>query len=174
MTTASGDRLKKMRTLHTLLFGLAMLLPTVCQAQTKCPWMNEATARGILGGPVTLTVNVNDHSDGVCDFSRQHGAAIRHLHISVFSMTDIPKEFPSYLAQCPPKSAALRTIGNEAVFCTSQGSTDPHAEKVVGRVRAQAFVVDVSSTVKDDPSMTQETRREKANLAAELVAGILF
>jgi hypothetical protein len=163
-----------MRTLHTFLLGLAMLLPTVCQAQTKCPWMNEATARGILGGPVTLTLNVNDHGDGVCDFSLQHAAAIRHLHISVFSMTDIPKEFPSYLAQCPPRSAALRSIGNEAVFCTSQGRAAPDAEKVVGRVRAQAFVVDVSSTVKGDPSMTQEMRREKANLAAELVAGILF
>src|ERR1700722_15578984 len=163
-----------MRTLHMLLLGLAMLLPPVCQAQTKCRWMNEATARGILGGPVTLTVNVNDHGDGVCDFSRQHGAAIRHLHISVFSMTDISKEFPSYLAQCPPNSAALRAIGNEAVFCTTQGDAEAHAEKVVGRVRAQAFVVDVSSTVKDDPSMTQEMRREKANLTAELDSGIFF
>ena len=163
-----------MRTFHTLLFGLAMLLPAVCQGQTKCPWMNEATARGILGGPVTLNVNVNDHGDGACDFSRQQGSAIRHLHISVFNMTDVPKEFPSYLAQCPPKSAALRAIGNEAVFCTSQGDADAHAEKVVGRVRAQAFVVDVSSTVQDDPNMTQEMRRQKANLAAELVAGILF
>jgi hypothetical protein len=163
-----------MRTLHALLFGLAMLLPTVCHGQTKCPWMNEATARGILGGPVALTVDVNDQGDGVCDFSRQHGAAIRHLHISVFSMTDISKEFPSYLAQCPPKSSALRAIGNEAVFCTTQGSAVPHAEKVVGRVRTQAFVVDVSSTVQDDPSMPQEMRRDKANLAAELVAGILF
>jgi hypothetical protein len=163
-----------MRTLYTLLFGLATLLPTVCQAQTKCPWMNESTASGFLGGPVTLTVNVNDHGDGVCDFSRQQGAAVRHLHISVSNMTDVLKEFPSYLAQCPPKSAALRSIGNEAVFCTTQGDADAHAEKVVGRVRAQAFVVDVSSTVQDDPSMTQQTRREKANLAAELVAGILF
>jgi hypothetical protein len=151
-----------------------MLLPAVCHGQTKCPWMNEATARGFLEGPVTLTVNVNDHGDGVCDFSRQHGAAIRHLHISVFSMTDIPKEFPSYLAQCSPKSAALRAIGNEAVSCTTQADAGAHAEKVVGRVRAQAFVVDVSSTVQDDPSMTQQMRREKANLAAELVAGILF
>lgn len=163
-----------MHTLHTLLLGLAMFLPTMCHAQTKCRWMNEGTASGILGGPVTLTVNVTDQGDGVCDFSRQHGAAIRHLRISVFSMTDIPKEFPSYLAQCPPKSAALRAIGNEAVFCASQGGAAPHAEKVVGRVRAQAFMVDVSSTVKDDPSMTQEMRREKVNLAAELVAGILF
>jgi hypothetical protein len=162
-----------MRTLHTFLFGLVMLLPTVCHAQTKCPWMNESTARGFLGGPVTLTVNVNDHGDGVCDFSRQQATAIHHLHISVFNMADIPKEFPSYLAQCPPKSAALRAIGNEAVFCTTQGDA-AHAEKVVGRVRAQAFVVDVSSTIQDDPSLTQQMRREKANLAAELVAGILF
>jgi hypothetical protein len=151
-----------------------MLLGTVCHAQPKCPWMNEATARGILLGPVTLTVNVNDHGDGFCDFSLQHGAAIRHLHISVFNMTDVPKEFPSYLAQCPPRSAALHVIGNEAVFCTTEGDADAHAERVVGRVRAQAFLVDVSSTAPDDPSMPREMRRDKANLAAELVAGILF
>ena len=89
-------------------------------------------------------------------------------------MTDIPKQFPSYLAQCPPKSTPLRAIGNEAVMCSIQGKGDQYAESVVGRVRDQAFVVSVSSSVQDDPSMTQEMRREKANLMAEQVAGILF
>jgi hypothetical protein len=44
----------------------------------------------------------------------------------------------------------------------------------VGRVRDQAFIVSVSSSVQNDPLMTQETRREKVNLLAEQVAGILF
>jgi hypothetical protein len=41
-------------------------------------------------------------------------------------------------------------------------------------VRNQAFVVGISSTVQDDPSLTQEERRDKANQIAEQVAGILF
>ena len=89
-------------------------------------------------------------------------------------MTDIPKQFPTYLAQCPPKSPPLRAIGNEAVVCSIQGKGEPSSERVVGRVRDQAFVVSVSSSVQDDPAMTQEMRREKANLVAEQVAGILF
>jgi hypothetical protein len=163
-----------MRSSHTLLLGLAMLMPAVCRGQAKCPWINEATARGILGGAVTLTAKVSDHGDGFCEFSQQHRAVVHQLRVSVDIMTDIPKQFPTYLAQCPPNSTPLRAIGNEAVMCSIQGKEDQPAERVVGRVRDQAFVVSVSSSVQDDPSMTQEKRREKANLVAEQVAGILF
>jgi hypothetical protein len=163
-----------MRTSHKMFLAIVMLAPTVGHAQTKCPWMNEATAGGFLGGPVTLSVTVNDRGDGACDFSRQQAAAIRHLHIAVNTMADVSKEFPTFLAQCPAKSATLHAIGNEAVFCTVQGGSDAYSARVVGRVRAQAFVVDLSSTVQNDPSLTQEMRRAKDNLAAELIAGILF
>jgi hypothetical protein len=172
-----------MRTSHTLLLGLVLLLPSVCHGQPKCAWLNEATARGVLGGPVTMTVNVNERGDGVCEFSRRQGEVLHQLRVSVDTMTDIPKQFPSYLAQCAPTSTPLRAIGNEAVMCslhrTSEGNTeagkgDPYIERVVGRVRERAFVVSVSSSAQDDASMTQEMRRAKTNLAAELVAGILF
>jgi hypothetical protein len=177
-----------MRRHHTLLLALAIFIPAVCHGQTKCPWINEATARGILGGAVnvSVTTNVSHPGDGVCKFSRQQGTAVYELRISVGIMTDIPKQFPTYLAQCPPKSAPLRAIGNEAVMCSTgaipdakSGSKaaakdDTFAEKVVGRVRSQAFVVSVSSSVENDASMTREMRREKANLTAEQVAGILF
>lgn len=162
-----------MRSSHILLLGLAFM-SAVCHAQAKCPWINEATARGIVGGAVTATVKVSEHGFGICNFSRQQGAAIHELRISVDIMTDIPKQFPTYLAQCPPKSAPLRAIGNEAVMCSLQGKGDQYAEIVVGRVRDQGFVVSVSSSVQNDPSMRQETRRERANLVAEQVAGILF
>lgn len=163
-----------MRSLYTLLLGLAMLMPTVCHGQTKCPWINEATARGILGGAVTLTAKVSDHGAGVCEYSRQQGAVVLQLRVTVDIMTDIPKQFPTYLAQCPPKSPPLRAIGNEAVMCSIQSKGEPSSERVVGRVRDQAFVVSVSSSIQDDPSMTQEMRREKVSLVAEQVAGILF
>lgn len=166
--------LKAMINSHLLLLGLALLAPTVCHAQAKCPWINEATARGILGGPVTLTAKVSDHGDGVCEYSRQQGSVVLQLRISVNIMTDIPKQFPMVLAQCPPKSAPLRAVGNEAVMCSVREKGDESTEKVVGRVRAQAFVVSVASSGPEDPSMTHQMRREKANLVAEQVAGILF
>jgi len=155
------------------LFALA-LWPEICLAQAKCPWINEATARGILGGPVTMKVELNEQGAGVCKFSRQQGNANLELQIAVYLMTDIPKQFPGYLAECPPKSAALRAIGNEAVVCSAQGKSGEFEERVVGRVRNQAFVVGVSSSVEADPAMTKEMRREKANVVAEHVAGILF
>jgi hypothetical protein len=89
-------------------------------------------------------------------------------------MTDVPKQFPSYLAQCPPINAPLRSIGNEAVVCSIAGQGEQYIERVVGRVRNQAFVVNVSSNTQDDPSMTQGMRHDKAHLVAEQIAGILF
>jgi hypothetical protein len=59
-------------------------------------------------------------------------------------------------------------------MCSIQGKGRTSAEMVVGRVRDQAFVVSISSSLQEDPSMTQEMRREKANRVAEQVAGILF
>jgi hypothetical protein len=165
-----------MRTVHTLLlvFGSAMFAPAVCLGQTKCPWINEATARGILGGPVTLAARVTPQGDGVCEFSRQQGAIVHQLRISVDSMTDIPKQFPTYVAQCPPNSSPVRAIGNAAVTCSLQGKGEASTERIVGRVRDHAFVVNLSSTVSNDPSMTPQMRRDKVNLVAEQVAGILF
>ena len=157
-----------------LLLGLAMLMPAVCHAQAMCPWINVATARGIVGGAVTATVKISEHGFGICNFSGQQKAAVHELRISVNSMTDVPKQFPIYLAQCPPKSAPLPAIGNEAVMCSIQGKGDEYVEMVVGRVRDRAFVVSVSSSIQNDPSMTPETRRERASLVAEQVAGILF
>jgi hypothetical protein len=157
-----------------LLLGLAMLMPAVCHAQATCPWINAATAQGTVGGAVTATVKISEHGFGICNFSRQQKAVVHELRISVNSMTDVPKQFPIYLAQCPPKSTPLPTIGNEAVMCSIQGKGDEYVEMVVGRVRDRAFVVSVSSSIQNDPSMTPEMRRERASLVAEQVAGILF
>jgi hypothetical protein len=152
----------------------ALLTPAVCLGQTKCRWINEATAQGILGGPVTVTATISDQSEGVCEFTRKQESVTHQLRIAVNLMTDIPKQFPAYRAKCPAGSSPLRAIGNEAVSCSLHESGDHFSERVVGRVRDQAFVITVTSTAKDDASMSPELRREKANLVAEMVAGILF
>ena len=167
-------KLNVMRISSALLLAAAFFTPAICHAQTKCPWLNEATARGILGGDVTILVKLNDQGAGVCKFTRQQGATTHELRISVDLMTDIPKQFPTHLAQCPPKSPPLPATGNEAVTCTTHTKENHYAELVVGRVRNQAFAVSISSTVQDDPSMTQKERREKTYKVAEQVAGILF
>ncbi|HUN62583.1 MAG TPA: hypothetical protein VMU53_11360 [Candidatus Sulfotelmatobacter sp.] len=163
----------KMRISHILLLGLPWLIPTFSPAQEKCPWLTEATARGILGGAITVQVNLKDARNGVCDFARHLGPVVVELQIAVNLMTDIPRQFPTYVAQCPAKSAALPAIGNAAVICSVQDKRR-YAEKIVGRVRDQAFVVSVDATGPDDPAMTQKIRREKAQLVAEQVAGTLF
>ena len=165
-----------MQTSATILLAVALFTPSICHAQTKCPWLNEATASGILSGPVTVTVTVKpgDQASGVCKFTRQQDHATHELRISVDLMTDIPKQFPTHLAQCPPKSPPLPATGNEAVTCTTHTKENHYAELVVGRVRNQAFAVSISSTVQDDSSLTQKERREKSNQIAEQVAGILF
>jgi hypothetical protein len=156
-----------------LLLSLLAVFPSVCRGQTKCPWINEATARGVLGGPVTVRTNIHEHGDGVCEFSRKEGAAFYELRISVQSMTDISKQFPNVRSQCPLNSTPLRAVGNEARMCSVK-EKGLYAVKVVGRVREQAFVASVGSSVQDDPSMTLDMRREKVHLVAEEVAGMLF
>ena len=163
-----------MRMCHKFCLIIAILAPAVSLGQTKCPWLNEPTASGILGGSVTVTATIRGTDDGVCEFSHQQGTAVHLLTISLELMANTPKEFPTYLEKCPPKSAAIRAIGNEAVGCSIERSGNEYAERVVGRVRDQAFVITVSTSAKNDPSLTQSMRRERANLVAEQVAGILF
>ena len=156
-----------------------MLMPSASHGQSKCPWINEMTAGGILGGTVTVTANISSHGDGVCEFSRREGTAVRQFRISVRIMTEPAKQFPTFLAQCRSKATPLQAVGNEAVMCSIPGSSihgkkDQYAESVVGRVRDQAFLVSVSTSAENDPSFTTEVRREKVNLMAEQVAGILF
>ena len=121
-----------------------------------------------------MQVKLQDRHNGICDFARQQGPLVVELRIAVNALNDIPKQFPTFLAQCPPKSASLPAIGNEAVSCGARDKDNRYVEKVVSRVRDQAFVVSVYASAPDDPAMTQKMLRQKAQLAAEQVAGILF
>jgi hypothetical protein len=163
-----------MRTLRKFVLAVIVLAPGACFGQAKCPWIQEATARGILGGAVTTNATIKDNGDGACEFTRQQGDVQHQLSVMVITMTDIPKQYSRFTAQCESKGVPLKAIGNEAVECSIQTQTNLYAAKVVGRVRDRAFVVTVASSVEDHPSMNQATRREKVHLAAEQVAGILF
>jgi hypothetical protein len=150
--------------------GLFIFLPQLCHAQSRCPWINKATASGILGGPATVSVDNKKPDSTVCKFHFEKDNHVYDLQIDVEQMKDANTEFVSYKSRCGAEATSLRGIGNEAQACSAdKGAT--HAEQVIGRVRDRAFVVILST---DDSSMPRDVLKEKARSDAEQVAGILF
>jgi hypothetical protein len=138
---------------------LALILPlTFCLpvlAEDRCTWLNAATAAGVLGGAVQMTV-----TSASCEFVRQETS----LRIEV-AAANAPH------VQCGSGAEQLKAIGNEAQACAYEGKPGWIAEQVVGRVRDQAFLVRISTR---DQSAAPKLLREKARKIAEQVAGILF
>lgn len=144
-------------------------LPAIGGAAEICPWLNAATAGGVLGGAVTgLTVKrATAGDDASCDFVRREGSLALELRIAVETMRSPAKDFVTYAARCPAHAVPLKAVGNEALAC-SDGQL---AEQVVGRVRDRAFLVRISTS---DRSSPPSALRDKASKVAEQVAGILF
>ncbi|MDQ2840987.1 MAG: hypothetical protein M3Y72_08115, partial [Acidobacteriota bacterium] len=138
--------------------------------QESCPWMNTATAGGVLGGNVNVTVQhaSKNKEDATCEFKLE-GPNLAILRIEVATMGSKPGDFAAYRARCGSQPSALRAIGNQAYAC-SLGSKNT-SEQVFGRVRDRAFAVEVNSNLK---SATSASVREQARDVAEQVAGNLF
>lgn len=145
---------------------------TRCFAEAPCPWLNAATAGGVLGGEVqSSTVAVTPDGDGTCRFVRKQSSSTFTLSIEVRTMPQPSKTFATYLTQCNEASLPLTAIGNEAFQCVSH-NTDSGEEKVVGRVRDRAFVLTINANLTKQSGKTglsPETRN-----VAEQVAGALF
>ncbi|WP_433974739.1 hypothetical protein [Tunturiibacter lichenicola] len=166
--------LKKLRWFALAFSVIAGLNPsqTRCFAEVPCPWLNAATAGGVLGGEVqSSTVAVTPDGDGTCRFVRKQSSSTLTLSIEVHTMPLPSKTFATYLAQCNGTSLPLTAIGNEAFQCVSRNSTDGE-EKVIGRVRDRAFVLTINASLTKQSAKTglsPETRN-----VAEQVAGALF
>ncbi|MGO9255003.1 MAG: hypothetical protein ACLQU1_01675 [Bryobacteraceae bacterium] len=141
------------------ILAIVMWLPAMAAAEERCPWLNAATAGGVLGGTVQVTV-----APASCEFVRQAGAQETTLRIEVRAVSA-----PN--AHCGPGAEPLKAIGNQAMACSYEGKPGWTAEQVVGRVRDQAFLVRIGT---NDRSAVGKTLREKARDVAEQVAGILF
>jgi hypothetical protein len=142
-----------------IIIALAAALPVMAAAPERCPWLNAATAGGILGGPVRVEI-----TPASCEFTRESGSREMVLRIEV-----APTSAPH--ATCGAGAESLKAIGNEAHACAFSAKPGWLAEQVTGRVRDQAFLVRLST---NDASTAPKTLREKACNIAEQVAGILF
>lgn len=172
----------------------ALLAPIEGRAEAKCPWLNAATAGGLLGGEASMTVSAPaehgtmphtepnvykedqvraDRFDVTCEFSRKADSGVYSLRIVVETMKDPAKEFAGQLAHCPGTTVALRAIGNEAVQCVAKSGFASGEEIVIARVRDRAFVL----TVILPPaaaSPTGDALRDDTRNIAEQIAGSLF
>lgn len=164
------------RSYFRILPWIVILLSGVCQGEANCPWLNAATAGGVLGGAVNVTVtNTNKTSDdATCYFSRQSLQVVDALQIRVITMRDPAKEFASYKEPCGANANPLKAIGNEAIECSLEGKAGQYAQQVIGRVRNRAFIVNLGTSMRNDPVMTPDSMRAKVRSVAEQVTGNLF
>jgi hypothetical protein len=159
-------------------FGIA-----ATEAKETCPWINDPTAAGFLGGDVTSTVtfaikdktapnfyNV-DKNDATCEFVHHQGSVVTTLRIEVDTMAGPASSFATYVARCGSQSNPVRAVGNEAVACELEGKKGRISEQIVSRVRGRAFTVRMTST---GGSPERELLRQKVRNVAEQVAGFLF
>ena len=175
------------------LIALTFFAPNICRAQAKCPWLNAATAAGILGGDVQMAVKVTreipgkpkvepgvydedqmrmDRNDVTCEFTRKVDSTVYLLGIAVTTMTDPAKEFAAFPARCTGGTIPLKAIGNEAVQCFLKptGGMDAQ-EQVIARVRDRAFVMTIQRKL---PRDSGTNLRDDTRNIAEQVAGSLF
>jgi len=145
--------------MRLLLLAFAAL--TVARAEQICPWLNSATAGGVLGGSVTTTVT---HSS-VCEFTRG-GPVTYTLRIEVTNTAD----FKSWLTQCGLKATPVRGIGNQAVACDLAQDSQVSAQ-ILSRVRDRAFLVRVTA---NKTSVPLQPLRDQAHSVADQVSGNLF
>jgi hypothetical protein len=142
--------------------------PQASAPQTKlppaCPWLTEGTAAKMLGGDVSVVLNVSDSGEGSCKFSRKQGPA-ETLEI-VVKKADLPG--------CPTDSVALRGIGNEATMCRHAGPNGEVVQMVSSRVRDQHFLVTITSRTHEKAAKAQDPQDEPVARVSEQVAGSLF
>jgi hypothetical protein len=169
-------------------------MPQEVRAQARCPWLNAATAAGVLGGEVQTSVAAPvdpgaskargvamypdqvrmDRFDVPCDFSRKVDSRVYKLSIAVRTMHDPEKDFASVLALCTGSTTPLRGIGNEAVQCIWKDDSHADDEQVIARVRDRAFVLTLHRDATAIAGGSRDGLRDDTRNVAEQIAGSLF
>jgi hypothetical protein len=156
-------------------FIVLLGLVTTCRAKNNCPWINEATASGLLGGDALGDfTEASAGQPAVCTITQTGTGFTRTLRITVEVTPDTHTRLQSAAQACGKNAAPMQAIGNEASMCAIDIRNAALGELVVGRVRDQLFTITLSTTLKDDPILTRSGLKDKAYTASEQVAGNLF
>jgi hypothetical protein len=159
----------------SLLAASLITLSSLCQASNNCPWINEATASGLLGGDATGSFSQPSPSEpAVCMFVQTTAEGTHTLRIAVQQTPDFLARLESEYKACGAGAAPLTAIGNEARMCEAGDPKKVTAERVVGRVRDQVFTITLGSSIKRDSLLTRDALKTRVLTAAEQVSGNLF
>lgn len=155
-----------------VIIGALSLVPIMASAEDHCPWLNDATASGILNSPAVVKVH-RTAADGIACLFFSHVPASPTFSIVVTGSGAMNRESSFELGRCTSPLIHLKGIGNEAEACSIE--TGHAAEEIViGRVRDKRFVVSINMSAGGDQPFDQKVSRQKAESVAEQVAGALF
>jgi hypothetical protein len=156
-----------------LLCLLALSVPS--RAANDCPWLNEATAGGLLGGDaVGAITKATAGQTAVCLFTSDVRGTRRTLRITVDIVADAHARVAAAAKSCGADATPLRAIGNEAFACPADDRKGVAGERAMGRVRNQFFTIAIATSLKADPVLTRDVLIARIHTAAEQVAGNLF
>jgi hypothetical protein len=145
------------------------------QANRNCPWINQATASGLLGGEAASEVSAAAvGGPTVCTFTQQAADLKRTLRVTVGIATDPHARLEEVARICGTDLSPIKAIGNEAMICAADDRKGGLGEHVVGRVRDQVLTITIASSRKADPILNRDALKTKISAAAEQVAGNLF
>jgi hypothetical protein len=146
-----------------------------CHAKNDCPWLNEATASGLLGADAVGDFTAaSTGQPAVCTFTQTAANFTRTLRITVEVTPDTHARLQAAVQTCGKSAEPMQAIGNEASMCSLENHNASSGEFVAGRVRDQLFTITFTTTLKDDPILTRAALKDKAHIAAEQVSGNLF
>jgi hypothetical protein len=170
-----------------LALAVCLLLAAAAQLHAQkvegCPWLNAATAAGVLGSEVHMSVTNTAKSsaellngatpDTTCEFTSLHGSPAATLRIVVRTSLDRSKEYSTLIATCGSPTRRIVGVGNEAVGCSAKKGSVV-TEQIVARVRQRAFVVSLSKPGSGAGSEEDQALLDKLQNTAEQIAGSLF
>lgn len=159
-----------------VLLGLWLIgFHAMAGAENSCPWMNEATASGLLGGDATGSFTKTAAGQpAVCSFLQNGPDGQRLLQVSVEIANDPHARMSAATRVCGLDAAPMTSIGNEALECVAKNKRGGHSAWAIGRVRDQVFTIWLTTTHKGDPVLSLDALLTRIYTAAEEVAGNLF
>lgn len=114
----------------------------VTSAAAQCPWINKATAGGLLGVHGDLHAIASTVTTNSCSFEADGSRGMERLLIHVSASQQSSQLVRLYEKDCTSAPVWLSGIGNEAFACGVR-SRAPHAERVAGQVRDRAFEIEL-------------------------------
>ncbi|MFC5861545.1 hypothetical protein ACFPT7_04525 [Acidicapsa dinghuensis] len=177
MAIERAERSRFLLRIATAVPGILLLgLSADAFAANTCPWMNEASASGLLGGNAKgAYIATSQSPTASCTFTQQAADGTRTLRIVVTRFEDDPHAgFTKRKMACQSEPTPLKAIGNETVVCALNDDSSSEGIRAIGRVRDQVFEIMIITSLADDPILTESALKSQIKAAAEQVSGNLF